>query len=149
MNYFKIVIINSNGSVDTIGNDPEKLHSVYLLDYAKQKYDSEIFKRLNFRHRPQVISYFLVSLYNDIIFLNTTKDVKKYGYMGILILPDSISASQEESLHSFLDKIENFDIFLATDLTLKEGLVQANELYPVSNETPKDLVKRYLGSRNM
>ena len=102
MDYFKIAIIGSNGNIDALGSDTEELHSICLLDYANKNYDNKIFKQLNFRHRPEVISYFLVSLYNDIVFLNTTKDVKKYGYMGILMLPDALNeASSSTTLAHF------------------------------------------------
>ena len=149
MDYFKIAIIGSNGNIDVLGSDIEELHSICLLDYANNNYDNKIFKQLNLRHRPEVISYFLVSLYSDIVFLNTTKDVKKYGYMGILMLPDALSDTQRNALNNFLDKIENFSICLATNLYLEDGLLQASESYSVSDESPRSLVDRYFESRNM
>ena len=149
MDYFKIAIIGSNGNIDALGSDIEELHSICLLDYANKNYDNKIFKQLNFRHRPEVISYFLVSLYNNVVFLNTTKDIKKYGYMGVLMLPEYMSDAQKDSLNRFLERIEKFNVCLVTNLYLDEGFLQANELYPISDETPRELVDRYFNSRNM
>lgn len=149
MDYFKIAIIGSNGNIDALGSDIEELHSICLLDYANKNYDNKIFKQLNFRHRPEVISYFLVSLYNNVVFLNTTKDIKKYGYMGVLMLPEYMSDAQKDSLNRFLERIEKFNVCLVTNLYLDEVFLQANELYPISDETPRELVDRYFNSRNM
>ena len=95
----------------------------------------------------EVISYFLVKLYGDVVFLNTTKDITKYGHMGILMLPDELSEEQRVNLEQFLDDIAEFNICLTTNLYLEDGILQAQELYSVSSETPKDLVGRYFKSR--
>ena len=148
MDYFKVAIIKMNGKCDMVGTDVEELHSQCLLDYANNNYDAKIFKKLNFRHRAEVISYFLTQL-GDIVFLNTTKDVEKYGYIGVLMLPRNITNVQRDSLDQFLEKISMFNICLVTDLYLDGGILQANELYPISDETPSSLVQRYFNSKRM
>lgn len=147
MDYFKVAIIRKDGVIDVIGQDEQELHSLCLLDYARKNCADKVFEQLNFRHRPEVISYFLVKLYGDVVFLNTTKDIVKYGHMGILMLPDELSEEQIINLEQFLDDIAEFNICLTTNLYLEDGILQAQELYSVSSETPKDLVGRYFKSR--
>lgn len=147
MDYFKVAIIRKDGNIDIIGQDEQELHSLCLLDYAHKNYSDKVFEQLNFRHRPEVISYFLMRLYDDVVFLNTTKDVAKYGYMGILMLPEELSEEQRTKLDQFLESIAEFSICLTTNLYLEDGILQAQELYPISAETPKDLVSRYFKSR--
>lgn len=147
MEYFKAAIIKNDGNIDITGEDVEELHSICLLEYAKKTYDVKIFEQLNFRHRPEVISYFLVKLFDNVVFLNTTRDIEKYGYMGILMMPDNLNSAQKASLDQFLDKINQFNICLMTNLCLDEGILQAQETYPMSGESPKEIVAKYYKSR--
>lgn len=147
MEYFKAAIIKSDGSIDLIGNDMDELHSICLLDYAKKNGNAKIFQQLSFRHRPEIISYFLLRLYNDIIFLNTTKNIEKYGYLGVLMLPNDINDKQRNSLDNFLDSIAQYNVCLITNLELVDGMLQSDENYSLANETPKEFVNRFLKSR--
>ena len=48
MEYFKIVIIHSNGNIEYIGENVDELHSASLLEYAKKHYNNKIFEQLNY-----------------------------------------------------------------------------------------------------
>lgn len=149
MEYFKIVIIHSNGNIEYIGENVDELHLASLLEYAKKHYNNKIFEQLNYRHKPGVIGYFFLRFYGDIIFLNTTRNIKKYGYTGTLLLPDEINDIQKESLLQFLDTIPNFYMILATNLRLEDGIVEDDEGFPVSDATPRNVVEQYFKSRSV
>lgn len=65
------------------------------------------------------------------------------------MLPRNITNVQRDSLDQFLEKISMFNICLVTDLYLDGGILQANELYPISDEDPSSLVQRYFNSKRM
>ena len=103
MNIHKIVIIHPNQTIDYIGSiDSLNTHSEALLEYAKDNYKNiPIFSKLNYRHTPETISYFY-TLLGDVVFLNTTKDIKRHGYTGLFILPLEVSPEQKEHGVAFL-----------------------------------------------
>ena len=99
MDSYKIAFIHQNATIDYVGsNTTDDTHSVHLLEYAKNNYpEVSIFKKLNYRHTPETISYFY-TLLGDVIFLNTTKDVERHGYTGLFIFPQKITEEQKRIL---------------------------------------------------
>ena len=81
--------------------------------------------------------------------MNTTRNIKKYGYTGTLLLPDEINDIQKESLLQFLDTIPNFYMILATNLRLEDGIVEDDERFPVSDATHRNVVGQYFKSRSV
>lgn len=130
MDEYKVAIIDNMGNTNFIGGGNE-FRSDCLLNFAHEKYsDYEVFKKLSYRHSPEVISFFFVELFQDIVFLNTSS--KKHANIGILLL-------------QFLDTIKDFKIGLCTDLRIEKGSLESKESYSLNNETPRELVEKYLG----
>lgn len=132
------------GNLEYVGFDLDELHSECLLNYASEHYsDVEFFKRLNYRHKPEVIGFFFLKNFGDIIFFNTTKNIEKYGYTGFFLLPDDISDEQMITLFEFAREIKNYSVGLFSSLRLEEGLLMSEDIYSVENETPEELLDRY------
>lgn len=143
MDEYKVAIIDNMGNTNFIGGGNE-FHSDCLLNFAHEKYsDYEVFKKLSYRHSPEVISFFFVELFQDIVFLNTSS--KKHINIGILLLPRELGDNQREVLLQFLDTIKDFKIGLCTDLRIEKGSLESKESYSLNNETPRELVEKYLG----
>ena len=156
INDFKTVIIHGkddevhnikDGQIEYIGSDADDIHSNCLLEYASINYsDIEIFKRLNTRHRPEVIGFMFLHFLNDVIFFNTTKDLKKYGRTGIFLLPNTLSPKQKEVLCEFANSIENYGVGITYSLRLEDGRVMGDEIYGFDKETPRELINQYLNA---
>ena len=139
---FKVAIINRTGKINMLKSE-YKFHADCLLGYARKNYsDYEIFKKLSYRHSPEVISFFFLELLGDIVFLNTSS--KRDANIDILLLPTTLFKEQEDSLLQFLEHIKDFKIGLCTDLKIEQGILEARETYSVNNEAPRELVLNYL-----
>ena len=152
MEFFKLAIIHNelNGGdekVEFVGCDVDSLHSEVLLDYASKNYsECKIFQKLNYRHNAELISFFFLKLFGDIVFLNTSRDG---DLTGILLLPDQMPELQVKLLRKFLQKIRNFSIYLQADLNLVDGLLEGTEVFPIGREEPLQLVERFWQSHGL
>lgn len=155
MDHYKLALIYGkndevrqihDGQIKRVGNllEADLLHATCLLDHAKEIYPNvTVFKQLNNRHRPETIGYFF-ALLGNILFLNTTKNVEKYGKRGILMMPNHWTKLQQEALKQFCDVIEDFSITILYDLKIVDGMLDGKELYPMKEEKPWNLVERYI-----
>lgn len=138
------------GTIERVGDalDEDVYHSQCLLEYAKENYpDIEVFKRLNWRHKPETIGYFF-TLFGNIVFLNTTKNMHKYGKTGIFLFPSDITDKQKQSLEDFSKRIEDFSVSIFYDLHLQDGMLDGKELYAVENESPLKVLELYEKMKN-
>ncbi len=134
-----------DGEIQNIGNahDKDELHINCLLKFAKNKYgDVNVFNRLNHRHRPEIAAYFF-SLFGHIVFFNITRDAKKYGKMGLFIMPLEITDKQKESLTAFVKTIDDFHVDICYDLKLIDGILDGREIQAFNGETPEKLLEIY------
>ncbi len=123
-------------------------HNVYLLNYTKEYYpDTPIFQSLNPRHPKEIIAYFLVKM-GHIVFFNTTryeeKNFKKYGKLGLLMLPDVLTEKQKAALIQFSQNIPDFQILISYRLKIENGLLDSNTYQSVHHETPEEMIRNYL-----
>lgn len=144
MNIHKIVIIHPNQTIDYIGSiDSLNTHSESLLEYAKDNYKNiPIFSKLNYRHTPETISYFY-TLLGDVIFLNTTKDIKRHGYTGLFILPLEVSPEQKEQTLEFADSLKEYQVRILHHLSLEYGILNGEEMQQTLCNSPKELLLHY------
>lgn len=148
MDYYKIAIIHpqtdKNEPIIYLGKiEDDETHSIQLLEYATKKYKHiPIFQKLNYKHTPETISYFY-TLIGDIIFINTTKDIKRHGYTGLLILPKTIDDKQKEILYHFSDSIKKYKIRILYNLSLEYGIVNGQEIYQLEQATPRETLELY------
>lgn len=155
MEDYKVAIIHGNnneernireGQIEKLGDfsDEEQLHSACLLDYANEKYkDAGIFKQLNYRHKAETIGYFLTMIDNNIVFFNVTKNAKKYGKMGLMLMPEDITPVQREALYDFIETIPDFSIDIFYNLSIVDGILAGKEIFSAFNETPKSVLDSY------
>ncbi len=145
MDQYKIALINKNGQIEKIGEtmDEMQLHSVCLLEFALKNYpDVPIFKKLTNRHTPEIISYFY-TLLGNIVFLNTTKDEKKYGKTGFFMFPNGITENQQVSIFAFAQSIKDFSTTIFYDLKLVDGMIEEKALSSMDYQYPEELLKSY------
>ena len=132
------------GNIEYIGDSVDDLHSSCLLEYARACYeDITIFKQLSIRHKPEVIGYLFVYMFNDIIFFNTTKNPEKYGYSGMFLLPDNILDEQKKSLFDLASSIDNYEVGIFSSLKLEDGMLVGDEMFPMQGETPREMLNKY------
>ncbi len=158
MNEYKIAFIYGNndeskgmvdGKIEFYGSmNSDALHIAYLLDYAKTKFpEMKIFDMLTIRHQPEIVAYFLTKL-GITVFFNMTKydsnNLKKYGKMGMLMVPDQLSSAQIESLKKFTTEINDFDIIINYDLSIDTGILDSKMIRSFDHETPLELINIYL-----
>ena len=151
MKNYKLAIIHNSDSDDNlgqlieyVGSDFDKIHSELLLDYAEKHYkDINVFKQLNYRHTPETIGFFMLKIFNNVIFFNTTKNVNKYGYTGNFLMPDDISEVQRDLLYEFVDSIEYYRVNILHSLRLEDGILINETMYCGDSDTPRDMLDRY------
>lgn len=136
-----------DGSIDMIGdiNNKELLHSTCLLEYAIENYkDINIFKKLNYRHSPEVISYFY-TLYKDIVFLNTQIKSNKilHKNTAVLLMPESVSEKQKEKLYELVEQFHDYELEIMYNLSINGGILDGKELYTDENNNIVDIVDNY------
>lgn len=149
MDQYKIALIDEHGQVERIGDatDDMQLHSVCLLEFALKKYpDVSIFKRLNNRHTPEIISYFYTLLGNA-VFLNTTKEEEKYGKTGFFMLPNDMTEEQQESILLFSKSIKGFSTTIFYDLKLVDGMIDEKALSSMEPECSEELLRAYFETK--
>jgi len=118
-------------------------HIDYLLEFIDSKFhDVNMFKTLNNRHTPEIAA-FLISRFGHTIFLNATKDAKKYGKSGIFIMPDKISKKQKEAIYSFFEEIKDFSITIIYNLKIVDGILDGISLAPINKEESKKLLNSF------
>lgn len=124
-------------------------HIDYLMEYISQKFkDVEMFKALNNRHSPEVAA-FLISRLGHAVFLNATKNAKKYGKSGIFIMPDEISDKQKEALYSFYEEIKDFSITIIYNLKIVDGFLDGVNLASVNREDSKKTLDSFFEKVNI
>lgn len=133
------------GKLEFYGENIENsFHSAYLVEFIQEKYsDFKVFQNLNHRHQPEMIAYLLSRVCHHIVFLNTTKDVEKYGKTGTFIMPEDNSDKQWETLFLFCDSIPDYRISINYDITLVDGLLDSKSLSSTENSTPRSLMESY------
>ena len=122
-------------------------HNVYLLNYVKEYYpDVPIFQQLNPRHPKEIIAYFLVKM-GHIVFFNTTKydekNLQKYGKLGLLLLPDSLTENQKKSLMQFSKNISDFQILINYELKIEDGLLSSKTFQAAEAMMPEEMIQSY------
>ena len=135
-----------DGMIEAFGDihDQDLLHIDCILEHARKRYpEVAIFKQLTDRHRPEVVAC-IYTLLGNVVFFNTTKDIKKYGRTGLLMLPDELTDNQIQSLQELTKKIHKYNITISYELNFEEGVPVDKEMYPISNETPQELLNKYL-----
>ena len=124
-------------------------HIDYLMEYISQKFkDVEMFKALYNRHSPEVAA-FLISRLGHAVFLNATKNAKKYGKSGIFIMPDEISDKQKEALYSFYEEIKDFSITIIYNLKIVDGFLDGVNLASVNREDSKKTLDSFFEKVNI
>lgn len=131
-----------DGSIDIIGdiNDEKMLHSTCLLEYAINNYpDINIFKRLNYRHSPEVISYFY-TLCKDIVLLNTRTKSNRVFHQNtaVILIPECISEKQKQTLYDVVEQFNDYQFGIVYNLSLNRGILDGKELYTDRNSNILD-----------
>ena len=160
MDNYKIAFINGNnfedrniidGKIDYYGEiDSDTLHVMSLLEYAKNNFsDIPVFNQLNIRHQPEVVAYFLTKIGVAVFFNMTRYDashLKKYGKLGMLMLPDELTDKQKEALYQFAENISDFSISVHYDLNIDTGILSSKTIQGMNNETPKEIIDVYMNT---
>ena len=112
-----------------------------MLDFISNYFsDDPILSKLNIRHQPTIVSYFLLEK-GFIVFLNSTdyneKYLKKYGKNGVLLLPESITSKQLVSLKKLINDLSDYDILVNTDLKIVDGFLESKTLANVDHDNDK------------
>ena len=148
MDNYKIAIINDK--VDKIGdtNVEDYMHIQVLIDYIKKHYkEHKMFDVLNTRHSPEIAAY-LISRLGNIVFLNITKDVKKYGKTGIFIMPDEIDEELKERVIEFSKSVNDYSITIFYDLEIKDGLLDSKINSSVEFNNPQEMLISFFNRNN-
>ncbi len=152
MDNYKLAIINNkDNNVNRRGsiNDGD-LHINCLISYIREKYcDNKLLMQLNDQHTPDTAAYYLTLFDNNILFLNTTHNVEKYGRTGIFFMPDDISDYQREMLYEFADDIHDYSVDIAYDFEVENGFLNASELRSSKAGDIKDLLDTYFEKKNI
>lgn len=104
-----------------------------------------MFQKLNERHSPPTISYYLVEL-GHIVFCNTTsKDFNgNFVKTGIFYFPNNISEELEQVIYKFVNQISDYRIIIVDDLKIVDGLLYWQSFQEtMETPTPKDLLDLY------
>ena len=142
------------GKIDKVGHiNDGRIHASYLLEFASNNYpEVDIFKRLNIRHEPEVISLFYTQYFNHIVFLNTTSFNSEgkitHGKTGTFLLPNDISLKQKESLYEFLNMIDDYSVTILYNVDIVDGIFDGKEIRPISGITPSSLFDKYFQMTN-
>lgn len=142
------------GNIERIGDtNGEKLHVNLLYEFLEEKYQIKDFKEIYYTVDPAlIVYYYYIKNYNHIVFLNliqnTNSFIKSYGYNGDLFIPVEITEKQKESLYSFLDEIEKYDITIFYDFKYKNAYFDCSYLEAKDGETPRELFDKYLEMKN-
>ncbi len=159
MDSYKLAIIYSednnmknikDGQLKMLGDayDSEELHIKCLLDLAKEIYpEVDIFRKITYRHTPEIASYFF-TLLDNIVFLNTTKNMEKYGKTGMLMMPKNLSEKQIDTLISFTENLKDYSISICYDLELIDGILESKELHSLEKEQTIKLLETYFQREN-
>lgn len=133
------------GKIEKYGNIElgDLNHIDYLLEYIDNKFsDVDMFKALNNRHTPEIAA-FLISRLGHVVFLNATKNAKRYGKTGIFIMPDEITEKQKETIYSFYEEIKDFSVTIIYNLKITDGFLDGVNLAPVNKEDSKKLLDSF------
>lgn len=134
-----------DGMIEAFGDihDQDLLHIDCILEHARKKYpEVAVFKQLTDRHSPEAVAYFYTQLGNA-VFFNSTKEPEKYGYSGVLMLPDDLTDNQIQSLQNLSKKISKYIISISYDFKVEDGIIECQEINSLNQETPEELLKKY------
>lgn len=140
-----------DGGIEKVGNIKDgAIHATCLVEYGREKYpEASIFQKLNNRYMPEAISYFFINPYNHAVFLNTTKyyddgKISKHGKTGLLLLPNQLTAKQEEAIGKFLDEVQDYSVSITYNLSIIAGFVEGSEILSLSKTDTKGAFQAYL-----
>ncbi len=153
---YKIVIISgddakrgrNDGNLEYYGKiDDGAGHAFYLVQYIKENYsDLKLLNSLKTTRHPITISS-LLAMHGNILFLNVTDykecNLRKYGKIGMLFMPDNVSDKMRESLDNFCKEINEFDVEMNYNLRLIDGMIDADTFRTMGIITPSEMVNRY------
>lgn len=154
MDNYKFAIIYGNddckrniedGRIERYGNliTGDLNHIDYLIEYINSKYsDVEMFKILNDRHAPEIAA-FLISRLGSVVFLNVTKDVKKCGKSGFIMMPDVISEKQKETMYIFCNEIKDYNVSIFYNLNIIDGFLDGDNFVSMEKEEPHKLLDSF------
>lgn len=130
------------GTVEMFGDmKSPQLHIVDLREFVHKKFPySKKNEDLNDKNNPVYGGYIFTSL-GDAVFLNLTIDANK---KGIIFLPNTISPKLKESLYEFVEKLNDYEVYIYYNLKL-ENEEPDGELLQGLNEDDKpiDILNSY------
>lgn len=134
-----------DGKVEKFGNilleDFNHIH--YLIEYIDNNFsDIPLFKSLNKRHSPEIAA-FLISRLGNIVFLNVTQNIKRFGKSGIFVMPDKITEKQKTTLYYFLEEIKDFSITIIYKLKIVDGILDGDNLVQGDKDNSKNLLDSF------
>lgn len=102
----------------------EDFHIICFREFCKSHFlDIKAFQNLSYRSSIDVVSYFLSQVMGHVVFLNTTKDIEKYGYSGMFVMPPELTDAQEKLVISFTEELASFQIVINYDMVLNDGII--------------------------
>ena len=145
MDAYKLVIINSEGTIDRRGDrsDEDLLHISCLIEFIKEKYpNNKTLNQLTMRHTANTGGFFF-SFYGNIVVFNTTKHEEKYGKSIFTMMPSSISEEQKKSLEELLAGMPTYSMTIAYDLQVVEGILEGKEFSSTEKVPPMNILEKY------
>ncbi len=120
-------------------------HRFAMRDFCK-KYYKEILNYPDIHNDspPELYAYYLQEQGNIVISnLTHASKIDEYGKEAVIFMPQKITEKQKESLEVFMEKIEDYELFILYDFHLENGLPQSKNIIKGPTERPIDLLNRY------
>lgn len=135
-----------NGTYDRIGNIKEEdFHILCFREFCKSHFlDIKAFRNLSYRSSIDIVSYFLSQVMGHVVFLNTTKDIEKYGYTGMFVMPVELTEEQEKLVMLFTEELTSFQIVINYDMVLNDGIIQAKTKQATSEIDTKKFIQDFI-----
>ena len=135
-----------NGTCDRIGStEKEDFHIFCFREFCKSHFlDIKAFQNLSYRSSIDVVSYFLSQVMGHVVFLNTTKDIEKYGYSGMFFMPPELTEEQAKLVTSFTEELTSFQIVVNYDMALNAGIIEAKTKQATSDVNIKKFIQNFI-----
>lgn len=139
-----------NGEYVRLGKwTSDDLHVLCFSDYWKKHFQEiPAFGNLTYRNYINDIAVHFARL-GHAMFVNTTKDVKAYGYTGFFTLPNYLTEEQIQMIQSLFPELEGFRIVINYDFTVEDGYINCKTIENSNRTCVESIFECYLEEMNL